>query len=118
MHHHNFPSNVGKLYEHSALGYKLPEENLPWSPEKSLQAMDELGIDIAVLSLPDGWPIAGKANQRSAEICKQYPGRFGFFASLPDLRNTEGEERLPLIIRPSPLTCARRCPHGAGTCPG
>ncbi|TFK91504.1 amidohydrolase 2 [Polyporus arcularius HHB13444] len=89
VHHHNFPSNVGKLYEHSPLGYKLPEENLPWSLEKSLQAMDELGIDIAVLSLPDGWPIAGKANQRSAEICKQYPGRFGFFASLPDLRNTE-----------------------------
>ena len=79
------------MYEHKPLGYKLPEENLPWSPEKSLKAMDELGIDIAILSLPDGWPIANSVNQQAAEICKQYPGRFGFFASLPDLRNTEGE---------------------------
>ena len=79
------------MYEHNPLGYKLPEENLPWSPEKSLKAMDELGIDIAILSLPDGWPIANSVNQQAAEICKQYPGRFGFFASLPDLRNTEGE---------------------------
>ncbi|KAI0719589.1 hypothetical protein C8T65DRAFT_693227 [Cerioporus squamosus] len=83
---------------------QLPEENLPWSPEKSLKAMDELGIDVAVLSLPDGWPMASEVNQRSADICQQYPGRFGFFASLPDLRNAEGERAFTSLAQVWTLT--------------
>ncbi|CDO71257.1 hypothetical protein BN946_scf184908.g14 [Trametes cinnabarina] len=70
VHHHNFP-------------------NMPWTPEKSIAAMDELGIEMAILSLPDGWPGAVAYNRKTAQICNEHPDRFGFSASLPDLRQTE-----------------------------
>ncbi|KAI0335429.1 hypothetical protein GY45DRAFT_1316748 [Cubamyces sp. BRFM 1775] len=71
------------------LGFAFPEENLPWSPERSIKAMVELGIQKAILSLPDGWPGAIPYNRETAQICKEHPDRFGFFACLPDLRETE-----------------------------
>ncbi|KAI0353628.1 amidohydrolase 2 [Trametes cingulata] len=89
VHHHNFLAAVKDLYRMDDLGYTLPKENLPWSPEKSLKMMDELGIQTAILSLPDGWPGATQYNRSTARICQEHPGRFGFFACLPDLRQTE-----------------------------
>ena len=84
------------------LGYTLPQENMPWSPEKSISAMDQLGIDIAILSLPDGWVKAQSVNDRAAKLCKEYPNRFGFFACIPDLRKTDGKA-FCLILRPKLL---------------
>ncbi|KAI0375602.1 amidohydrolase 2 [Pilatotrama ljubarskyi] len=89
VHHHNFPANIESLYDMDELGYAMPKENLPWSPEKSLQMMDELGIQTAILSLPDGWPGAIQYNRETARICREHSGRFEFFACLPDLRQTE-----------------------------
>ena len=78
-------------YDPAALGYVLPTENLPWTPAVSLAAMDALGVAFTVLSAPDAWPNAAAYNRRTADICKAHPGRFGFFACLPDLRKTDGE---------------------------
>ncbi|KAI9063279.1 amidohydrolase 2 [Trametes sanguinea] len=89
VHHHNFPANIESLYDVDKLGYTLPPENIPWTPEKSLAAMDELGIEMAILSLPDGWPGAVAYNRKTAQICQEHPDRFGFFASLPDLRQAD-----------------------------
>ena len=78
-------------YDAAALGYVLPTENLPWTPAVSLAAMDVLGVAFTLLSAPDAWPKAAAYNRRTADICKAHPGRFGFFACLPDLRKTDGE---------------------------
>lgn len=81
------------------IGYHFPEENIPWTPEVSLRAMDALNIDIAVLSVPTGVPFGpvGPENRRGArvlnemlaKISKDYP-RLGWFAATPLLYDTEG----------------------------
>jgi predicted TIM-barrel fold metal-dependent hydrolase len=64
-----------------------------WSIEKSLAFMDEMGIDIAVLStsspgvqLPDGPAskhLARKCNDFAAMLVAKYPKRYGALASVP-----------------------------------
>jgi 6-methylsalicylate decarboxylase len=85
------------------MGWRTPAENLPWTPEISLRSMDALQVDIAILSLPPSSSGSiGPENRRSARrnnelvssICRKYPDRFGFFASLPLLNDTEGESSL------------------------
>ncbi|OCH94140.1 amidohydrolase 2 [Obba rivulosa] len=93
VHHHLFPGNLQKANQSARVGFRTPPENLPWSPEVSLKAMDALGIDLAILSLPPGLPAgaAGPENRSAAReynilmssICDRHPGRFGFFACLP-----------------------------------
>ncbi|CCM03180.1 uncharacterized protein FIBRA_05302 [Fibroporia radiculosa] len=93
VHHHIFPNTLRKAEQSKAVGFRTPPENLPWSPAVSLQAMDALGIDIAVLSLPAGVPCgpigpencqaARELNLLMAQVCEMHPGRFGFFACLP-----------------------------------
>ncbi|OJT04153.1 2-amino-3-carboxymuconate-6-semialdehyde decarboxylase [Trametes pubescens] len=95
-----FPASIGKAGLSAKVGWLTPPENLPWIPEISLQAMDQLGVRTAVLSLPAGLPAgpAGDANRAAArefneyatQICDEHPGRFGFFACLPDLFDTKG----------------------------
>jgi predicted TIM-barrel fold metal-dependent hydrolase len=72
---------------------------MPWTPEKSLQAMDTMNIDFAILSLPaissgsideENRSIARKRNEFVAGICSTYPDRFGFFATPPFLDDIEG----------------------------
>lgn len=63
------------------------------NPERRLEHMDRLGIDLQVLSVPapgadrfDGKEapaIARKANNAIAALCKKYPGRFVGLATLP-----------------------------------
>ncbi|KAI0081736.1 amidohydrolase 2 [Panus rudis PR-1116 ss-1] len=100
IHHHIFPASLPKGKINARMGWRTPEENLPWSPEKSLATMDKMGIDLAILSYPAGMPFvppspacrdaARKLNVEAASICKDHPGRFGFFACLPDPRDAEG----------------------------
>ncbi|HEX4394092.1 MAG TPA: amidohydrolase family protein [Mycobacterium sp.] len=64
-----------------------------WDEPSALKDMDELNIRAAVLSIsspgvhfgnPDeAVALARQVNEESARIVKRYPGRFGFFASLP-----------------------------------
>ncbi len=100
VHHHVFPASIGKAGLSAKVGWLTPPENLPWTPEISLKAMNQLGVRTAVLSLPAGLPAgpAGDANRAAArefneyatQICDEHPGRFGFFACLPDLFDTKG----------------------------
>ncbi|TFK29411.1 amidohydrolase 2 [Coprinopsis marcescibilis] len=101
VHHHYFPPDLklDKQATNQTLGWKSPDGVLDWSPELSLRAMDVAGVDVSILSFPaisQGQP--GSANRHEtrkrniyvADICKRYPDRFGFFASLPFLDDVEG----------------------------
>ncbi|KAF8812511.1 hypothetical protein BYT27DRAFT_7133244, partial [Phlegmacium glaucopus] len=99
VHHHFFPTDLNKEKCNTHLGWRTPPENLPWTPEKSLQAMDAMDIDFAILSLPaissgsidkENRLIARKRNEFAAGICGTYPDRFGFFATPPFLDDVEG----------------------------
>jgi predicted TIM-barrel fold metal-dependent hydrolase len=100
IHHHFFPSSLDKKKKNLQVGWRTPPENLPWTPEISLKFMDAYGIDMAILSLPpsssggvkgENRAIARNHNTFAANICKKYPTRFGFFATMPFLDDTEGE---------------------------
>ena len=93
-HHHMIPPDYRKALEKAGIahagGAALPE----WSIEKSLEAMDELGIGTAILSvsapgtafLPDPADAAALArdlNDFAAKAVAAQPDRFGFFATVP-----------------------------------
>jgi predicted TIM-barrel fold metal-dependent hydrolase len=71
-----------------------------WQPADSLTFMDRHGIDTAIVIL--GAPLTSLAsspaalatlcremNEYCASVCAQHPGRFGFFATLPALDDTD-----------------------------
>jgi predicted TIM-barrel fold metal-dependent hydrolase len=97
FHHHIFPSGElaeslqGSLVADS--GWTFPGGGPLWTPEKSLAFMDGLGIQTAVLSLPNDLEHGLPAQQRQTfargintvarQAVEDHPGRFGFFAHLP-----------------------------------
>jgi predicted TIM-barrel fold metal-dependent hydrolase len=101
LHQHFFPpemvANLRRLEEDT--GWRFPPENFPWSPEKNLRFMDQLGIETGILSLTGspGGDGVGPANRESArffnttahQAVTEHPGRFGFFANLPIPSDTE-----------------------------
>ncbi len=78
-------------------GFPLPK----WSAEEHLQFMDAAGIDFTILSMATPHIFNGAANEKIsrqsarkineefAELCRTYPKRFGFVATLP-LPSVEG----------------------------
>lgn len=70
-----------------------------WTPQKALAEMDLNGVATAIGSLTSpcvwfgdvegGRGLARKSNEYMARLARDYPGRFGFFATLP-LPDTEG----------------------------
>jgi len=66
---------------------------LNWTPDATLQQMEQFGIASSVLSLPvpGAWHqgeemsrrLARIANEYGARLAKEHPGRFGFFAAIP-----------------------------------
>lgn len=106
MHHHYFSATLDKTKSNAEVGWRTPEENLPWSPEISLKAMDASGIDVAILSHPAiSSGVVGEENRRSARKNNEYaaqirsvhPERFGFFATLPFLDDIEGDGNLQRV---------------------
>jgi predicted TIM-barrel fold metal-dependent hydrolase len=73
-----------------------------WTPERSIEDMDEGGVETAILSMstPGVWFGDRDAARRLARTCNDYiarlasdhPGRFGFFATLP-MPDVEGSLR-------------------------
>ena len=100
VHHHYFPPDLNKKEANTKLGWRTPEENLPWTPELSLRAMDAMQIDFSILSFPpissgciseENRATARKRNEYAAKICGAYPDRFGFFATLPFMDDVHGK---------------------------
>jgi predicted TIM-barrel fold metal-dependent hydrolase len=101
VHHHYFPSDLKKEQSNVGVGWKTPPENLPWSPKISLQAMDAMKVDFAVLSFPaissgciseENRATARRRNKLAAGFCRDHPDRFSFFATLPFLEDIEGQK--------------------------
>jgi 6-methylsalicylate decarboxylase len=83
-------------------GGEISRAWLQWTPQQSLAAMDEHGVETAMLSLstPGVWfgnaeearNLARRVNEYGADLVRQHPGRFGQFAAIP-LPDTEGSLR-------------------------
>lgn len=92
----DYRKRLGKAGIDEAGGRALPE----WTPETALNAMDQMDIATAVLSvsapgttfLPDPADAAAlsrELNDYTAELVAAHPGRFGFFATIPTPHMTE-----------------------------
>jgi 6-methylsalicylate decarboxylase len=94
VHHHLFPPSYVKAMadEMAKAGFHAPA----WTPETSLQMMDEAGVATAMLSpvqrlVMDSMSdkserartLTRQNNEYNAQIVKDYPGRFGLLAALP-----------------------------------
>jgi 6-methylsalicylate decarboxylase len=96
IHHHLVPPNYV-----AELPKLIKGENPPrgWSPAKSIEEMDRNGIATSITSLmqPQVWfgdvqlgrRLARESNDYAATLVRDYPGRYGIFATLP-LPDTEG----------------------------
>ena len=83
-------------------GGEISRAWLEWSPQQSLAAMEEHGVETSMLSLstPGVWfgnaeearKLARRVNEYGAELARSHPGRFGLFAAIP-LPDTEGSLR-------------------------
>ncbi len=105
VHHHILPpvylAEAGDRLIAQQQGY-LPARILNWSPQNALAEMDQNGVATSIVSIstPGIWfgdaqsarTLARKCNEYAAQLVKDYPGRFGFFASAP-LPDTEGSLR-------------------------
>ncbi|HVB34943.1 MAG TPA: amidohydrolase family protein [Patescibacteria group bacterium] len=88
MHHHMLPAF------YMALRRKVTVTNMPnWTPDKSLAAMDQNGVSMAMLSLAvsgvtfepgeAGRSLARRSNDYGAKLVSEHPTRFGLLAALP-----------------------------------
>jgi predicted TIM-barrel fold metal-dependent hydrolase len=93
-HHHLIPPNYRKALQKAGLGEAGGRELPEWSVEASLQAMGDLDVGTAILSvstpgtafLPnpvDAAALARDVNDYTAELAAAQPDRFGFFATIP-----------------------------------
>src|SRR6201993_2080100 len=93
-HHHAVPTDYRNLLREAGIdeagGRAVPD----WSPDGSLQAMSELGIGTAILSVSTPGPtflpkpadaaaLARDLNEHLAAVVASQPDRFGFFATIP-----------------------------------
>ena len=98
IHHHHIPPGYLAAIPRQRGGGKPPQ----WTPARSLEDMDQSGIATSITSIiPDGvWfgdvalarRLARDANEYAARLARDYPGRYGVFATLA-LPDTEGSLR-------------------------
>jgi 6-methylsalicylate decarboxylase len=103
-HHHIVPPRY--LEQHREAIYRIAHVHSPkmaaWTPQMSIDAMDRSGVATAISSIssPGVWfgdvaacrAMARECNEYAAGMARDYPGRFGLFASLP-LPDVEGSLR-------------------------
>lgn len=99
VHHHILPPQYLKEAPPSADVQRIWN----WSPEKALDDMDREGVATAMLSfsspylwfsgLEPGRRLARMCNDYCAELMRDHPARFGLFAGVPPLDDTEGALR-------------------------
>jgi len=100
VHHHMFPPFYVKAMEAEMKASGFTPR--PWTPATSIDMMDKHGIATAMVSpvqrlvmdsMSDrsekGRSLARQSNEYCAQLVKDYPGRFGYFAALP-LPDSEG----------------------------
>jgi len=89
VHHHFLPDFHLRAVAATREGSTLAA----WSPQTSLAEMDRSGVRTAIVSMiqPGVWlgdpaqsrKLARELNEYAAKMVRDYPGRFGFWASLP-----------------------------------
>jgi predicted TIM-barrel fold metal-dependent hydrolase len=100
VHHHMLPPEYAKLARERILQITSGDPTvLNWTPDVTLQQMEQFGIASSILSLPvpGAWhggkdnsrKLARIANEYGARLAKEHPARFGMFAALP-LPDVEG----------------------------
>lgn len=93
MHHHIAPKEYVKKLASIGITESYGQPFPKWTPEKSLALMKKLGIDIAIMSISTpgvsfkddkfSKDFARLCNEYMAEVKKNFPGKFGGFASVP-----------------------------------
>ncbi|NQV56932.1 MAG: amidohydrolase, partial [Rhodospirillales bacterium] len=90
VHHHLAPPEyISEL----SPAQRIPPPLANWTPERSIETMDEGGVDLSLTSitLPGLWfgddaqaqRLARMCNDYAARLRSDYPGRFGMFVNLP-----------------------------------
>jgi predicted TIM-barrel fold metal-dependent hydrolase len=94
VHHHIFPPAFVEAAR-SILSTPVSRARLvsEWTPQRALSQMDQHGIAVAVVSITDPgiWfgdvaatrRVARSCNEYAAQLVRDHPTRFGFFATLP-----------------------------------
>lgn len=99
LHHHYLPQSwIAQSRAHKP-DNTWPDYIVNWRPEVSIASMDRFGVQTAIveLGLPGVWwaptalarSLARETNEYAADMARNFPGRFGFFATLP-LPDVEG----------------------------
>jgi predicted TIM-barrel fold metal-dependent hydrolase len=100
VHHHIMEPKFLELQQMriAASGYAGAELQ-KWTPSWSIEEMDKVGADVSMLSIstPGSWTgnveqsrkLARSINDYKAQIVRDHPKRFGFFATIP-LPDVEG----------------------------
>lgn len=108
VHHHFFPPEYRDAlvaFAQSHPGNGVPPFVRTWTPARTLEVMDQGGVGTAILSIatiPANWfngtdpqkrRWARLCNDYVAELAREHPGRFGFFAAMPmpDVEGTLAE---------------------------
>jgi 6-methylsalicylate decarboxylase len=96
VHHHFLPPQ----YLREAPASANLQRAIDWTPARNLEAMDRNGVQIAMLSFPTplwwyegvepGRKLARLCNDYCAGLRQQQPYRYGIFAGVPPLGDSEG----------------------------
>jgi predicted TIM-barrel fold metal-dependent hydrolase len=94
VHHHLFSPTYLRRSGPTRVNARSDPGLVNWTPAKALDEMDKAGIATAMLSIATGGipsnqageaarTLARDSNEYGAQIVRDFPGRFGLFASLP-----------------------------------
>ncbi|KIY74047.1 amidohydrolase 2 [Cylindrobasidium torrendii FP15055 ss-10] len=96
IHNHFFSPALAREGD---VGWKLPSEYFPWTPDFTLGFLQDASIDVAVLSIPaypegeisqDNRDLSRQLNLNMSIVCAENPEKFGWFATVPFLDDVKG----------------------------